>query len=152
VGPGQAPALHDITEHLVKAARMQLLAAEVLHQMAQLITSLAEGSSRPDPDDIPGDRADQEDVNLTPREQDVLDLLGQGMTNRLISRALGISEHTVRAHLQSIFRKLGVNQRTDALVHAMRLGLLDNIGLSTHEDATWPFLPPRMPPPTTGSS
>jgi ATP/maltotriose-dependent transcriptional regulator MalT len=46
--------------------------------------------------------------------------------------------HTVRTHLQSIFRKLGANQRTDALVRAMHLSLLENVGPPEREGASSP--------------
>jgi DNA-binding NarL/FixJ family response regulator len=51
---------------------------------------------------------------LTKREQDVLSMLGKGNTNQEISSALYISESTVKSHLRSIFRKLGVRKRSEA--------------------------------------
>lgn len=61
---------------------------------------------------------------LTEREQDVLKLLSSGITNREIATALRLSEGTVRNHLSSIFAKLGVNDRTKAVLKAMQRGLV----------------------------
>ena len=61
---------------------------------------------------------------LTEREQEVLKLLSSGITNREIATALRLSEGTVRNHLSSIFAKLGVNDRTKAVLQAMQRGLV----------------------------
>jgi DNA-binding NarL/FixJ family response regulator len=52
--------------------------------------------------------------SLTPREREVLGLLGEGMSNKEIAGRLGLSERTVKAHLTSAFRRLGVQRRTQA--------------------------------------
>jgi len=61
---------------------------------------------------------------LTPREEDVLALLADGLTNRAIARQLAISENTVKFHVQSLLGKLDAQSRTGAVVKATRLGLL----------------------------
>lgn len=61
---------------------------------------------------------------LTPREEEVLALLAEGMTNRAIGRSLQISEHTAKFHIQALMGKLGAQSRTEAVVRATRLGLL----------------------------
>lgn len=61
---------------------------------------------------------------LTPREAEVLQLLARGMSNQAIAEALFISDRTVQAHLTSIFAKLGVASRLDAVITAIRRGLL----------------------------
>lgn len=61
---------------------------------------------------------------LTPREQDVLRLLATGETNKAIARRLGITDHTVKFHLNSIMTKLGAQSRTDAVARAVRAGVL----------------------------
>ena len=61
---------------------------------------------------------------LTPREVEVLQLLSQGLSNKLIGARLGISEHTAKFHVNAISGKLGAQGRTDAVVRAARLGLL----------------------------
>jgi len=60
---------------------------------------------------------------LTPREKEVLRLLTQGSTNKEIAKALFISEKTVKSHLNSIFRKLKVSRRLQAILYAIRRGL-----------------------------
>lgn len=62
--------------------------------------------------------------DLTPREMEVLNLLAEGMSNRAIGQALGISEHTVKFHVNAILGKLNAQSRTDAVVRATRLGLI----------------------------
>ena len=62
---------------------------------------------------------------LTPRELDVLRLLARGLPNKLIARELGIAERTVKTHVSSIFAKLGVTDRTQAALYAVRERLAD---------------------------
>jgi DNA-binding NarL/FixJ family response regulator len=59
---------------------------------------------------------------LSPREVEILDNIAQGMTNKQVAFALGISEQTVKNHMSSILRKLSVNDRTQAVVYAMKQG------------------------------
>ena len=61
---------------------------------------------------------------LTPREHEVLALIGRGMPNKLIARELSLSEKTVKAHVSSILAKLGVTDRTQAALYAVREGLV----------------------------
>ncbi|MBI4787488.1 MAG: response regulator transcription factor [Chloroflexi bacterium] len=61
---------------------------------------------------------------LTPREIQVLQLLAEGAPNKEIARRLGISEHTVKFHVNAILGKLNVQSRTEAVVRATRLGLI----------------------------
>ena len=56
------------------------------------------------------------------REMEVLGLIAKGMHNRDIATKLDISEHTVHTHINSIFRKLGVNSRTEALIQGLKAG------------------------------
>jgi DNA-binding NarL/FixJ family response regulator len=62
--------------------------------------------------------------DLTPREHEVLQLLAEGLPNKAIARKLGISEHTVKFHINAILGKLGAGSRTEAVVLATRLGLV----------------------------
>jgi DNA-binding NarL/FixJ family response regulator len=59
---------------------------------------------------------------LSPREVEILDNIAKGMTNKQVAYALSISEQTVKNHMSSILRKLSVNDRTQAVVYAMRQG------------------------------
>jgi DNA-binding NarL/FixJ family response regulator len=64
--------------------------------------------------------------DLTPREREVLLLVAEGLTNNEIAEQLDISPNTVRNHLRSILEKLGLRNRVQAAVYAVRAGLLDN--------------------------
>ena len=61
---------------------------------------------------------------LTAREREVLELLGKGLSNRLIARELHISEHTVKFHISSLYAKLEVNNRAEAVSQGARHGLI----------------------------
>ena len=61
---------------------------------------------------------------LTSREREVLTLMAEGMSNRSISDALSISEHTAKFHVNAVMAKLGVQKRTEAVTRAVRLGLI----------------------------
>ena len=78
--------------------------------------TLLEGKSAPDP--LAG---------ISPRERDVLALLLEGMPNKLIARRLEISEKTVKSHLTSIFRQLGVTDRVQVILWAERHGLRSDL-------------------------
>ncbi len=68
-------------------------------------------------------RSPQAAVNLTDREREVLALIGEGLPNKLIARRLEVSEKTVKAHLTSVYRRIGVDDRTQAALWAQRHGL-----------------------------
>jgi len=61
---------------------------------------------------------------LTQRENDVLQLLAQGLTNKAIAHQLGITDHTVKFHVNAIMTKLSAQSRTEAVVIATRAGLI----------------------------
>lgn len=63
--------------------------------------------------------------NLTARELEVLKLLTKGLTNKQIASALGISDNTVRNHINSIIEKLDVSDRTEASTTAIQRGIID---------------------------
>ena len=79
--------------------------------------SLIDAESAPDP--LAG---------ISPREREVLGLLLDGMPNKLIARRLEISEKTVKSHLTSIFRVIGVNDRVQAILWVERHGLRRELG------------------------
>jgi len=70
-------------------------------------------------------RARAEQFGLTAREMDVLGLLGKGYRNREIAESLGLSQTTVKTHVARIFKRLEVSDRTDAVVTAFRLGIIE---------------------------
>ncbi len=61
---------------------------------------------------------------LTPREVEVLALVGEGMSNKSIARRLNISAHTVKYHLEAVFTKLAVRSRAEAVTRGLRHGLI----------------------------
>jgi two-component system, NarL family, response regulator DegU len=61
---------------------------------------------------------------LTPREMEILKYIGQGFLNKQIAAELGISEQTIKNHVTSILRKLNANARTEAVVLALKQGLI----------------------------
>jgi DNA-binding NarL/FixJ family response regulator len=73
-----------------------------------------------------GDAADDRPVasSLTSRERDVLRLLGRGADARTIARELGISVHTCRGYVKGVLAKLGAHSQLEAVLAAIRLGLL----------------------------
>ncbi len=75
---------------------------------------------------LPGDENPPEALteSLTARELEVLQLLAEGLANKTIARRLGISDHTVKFHVNAIMGKLDAQSRTGAVVKATRLGLI----------------------------
>ena len=65
-----------------------------------------------------------DDIELTPRERDVLVLMAEGASNKVIARQLGISVHTAKFHVGSLLDKLDATGRTDAVAHAARRGVI----------------------------
>ena len=100
-------------------------------QIASAIMALAEGlrvrlHGGPATADRPGFAPPEPGSRplLTPRELEVLALVGEGMSNKTIARKLGISSHTVKYHLEAVFTKLGVRSRAEAVTRGLRRGLL----------------------------
>lgn len=62
---------------------------------------------------------------LTPREVEILGLVGEGLSNKAVARRLGISAHTVKFHLESIFAKLGAASRAEAVARGLRGGVIE---------------------------
>jgi two-component system, NarL family, response regulator LiaR len=78
---------------------------------ARLVDAIAQPPGEPAPE------------RLTAREQEVLALIARGFSNKRIARELGIAEKTVKTHVGHVLAKLGVADRTQAAVHAVRAGL-----------------------------
>lgn len=76
------------------------------------------------PERRPGDRGEFPLEPLTPRERDVLRAMADGLSNKEIAARLGISEHTVKFHVAAILGKLEATGRTEAVMTAVRKGLL----------------------------
>jgi DNA-binding NarL/FixJ family response regulator len=97
------------------------------HELVAAIHAAARGESPLDPkaaSAVLGARRERAPAEaLTEREREVLALVGAGLQNKQIALRLGISEKTVKAHLTSVFRQLGVYDRTQAALWAQRHGL-----------------------------
>jgi NarL family two-component system response regulator LiaR len=102
-------------QELVGAIRTVQAGESELHPAAaaRVLAELADGGSRGDP------RA-----ALTPRELEVLELIARGLPNKLIARELGVAEKTVKTHVSNLLGKLGVTDRTQAALYAVREGLV----------------------------
>lgn len=96
-------------------------------ELARSIRLAAAGEALIDPAvaarlvDALGDERPAEHGELTPREQEVLDLIGRGYANKRIALELGIAEKTVKTHVSHVLAKLGVSDRTQAALYAARL-------------------------------
>jgi DNA-binding NarL/FixJ family response regulator len=92
------------------------------HDLIAAVRSAAAGHAPIDPRVaralLPSSRTVSPVDQLSSRELEVLRLIGKGMANKQIGRALGIQENTVKAHVGSIFRSIGVNDRTSAALWA----------------------------------
>ena len=101
-------------------------------ELARSIRLAAAGEALIDPAvaarlvDALGDERPAEHGDLTPREQEVLDLVGRGYANKRIALELGIAEKTVKTHVSSILSKLGLTDRTQAALYAVRAGLIES--------------------------
>ncbi len=70
------------------------------------------------------DRESAPTEELTPRELEVLQLLAEGLPNKQVAQRLGVSEHTVKFHVNAILSKFDAHSRTEAVTRAARLGLI----------------------------
>ena len=106
--------LKDVTgSELVKAAHLALEGKAVIHPALTkaFIEEVQLSPSRPE-------------APLSARESEILQRVAYGATTKEVARALGISPHTVKTHLERIFEKLGANDRAQAVAIAFRLGLV----------------------------
>jgi len=102
-------------QEVVRAVRAAHAGETVLDPVvaARLVETLA-ADNRGDPID-----------RLTPREREVLVLIGRGYANKRIALELGLAEKTVKAHVGHVLAKLGVSDRTQAAIAAVRAGLVE---------------------------
>lgn len=98
------------------------VAARILDRFSHMMDEGMKPSSEPKS----ATAADENLPNLTPRELEVLQLLGQGDRNKDIARKLHIVERTVKIHVGNILSKLNASNRTEAVTTAIKLGLLNN--------------------------
>jgi len=122
---------------LVGAVRAVASGQSLLDSRAasELIASMQDESIRRDP--LAG---------LSPRERNILELIGEGLTNRQIGERLFLSEKTIKNHTARLFRKLGLEQRTQAAVYAARAfdghtsGPRRNIKITGRNLEPWPSI------------
>jgi DNA-binding NarL/FixJ family response regulator len=101
----------DVDPQALTAAIRAVHAGHVLLH-PDVVAQLSTADGRPDP--------------LTARELEVLTELALGRSNREIARSFGVSEKTVKTHVSAVLRKLGVQDRTQAALHALREGLVES--------------------------
>ncbi|MEE9343238.1 MAG: response regulator [Gammaproteobacteria bacterium] len=127
----------DLVESLRSGAQGYLLKDMEPDQLVLALRDIVKGKTVVAPDlaqilakVIQGDGTIVEEVSpfdgLTPRENEILSLLAEGQSNKVIARNLGISDGTVKLHVKSILRKLGVHSRVEAAVIAVEQGLRKN--------------------------
>lgn len=113
--------LKDVTpEHLAAAVRLvgtgdALLAPQITRRLVERYAAEAERTA----ESVPADLA-----ALTPREREVLTLMGRGLSNTELAAELTLSEATVKSHVARIFAKLGLRDRAQAVVVAYETGLV----------------------------
>ena len=95
------------------------------------IRTVSEGKAQLDPsvaarvlEELAADTRTPAPELLTAREREVLALLARGLANKAIARELGVTEKTVKTHVSNILGKLGVHDRTQAALYAVRQGLV----------------------------
>jgi DNA-binding CsgD family transcriptional regulator len=106
------PALADRLATLLGGVAGLRLAAPGEQAMAALVARSKEAAANGE-------------FELTPRELDVLALLAEGASNKMIAQRLGISVHTAKFHVGSLLDKLDATGRTDAVAHAARRGVIN---------------------------
>ena len=106
-------------QDIARAIRAAASGQSVLDRVVQerlLASTRAARTPLVEPSPVPAD--------LTPREREVLTLIGQGLSNRGIAEQLFISEATVKTHINNLFAKVGLRDRADAVRRAMAYGLI----------------------------
>jgi DNA-binding NarL/FixJ family response regulator len=114
----------DIYQGLRAGARAYLLKDTPLEEIMEVIRAVCEGKRY-----IPNCISEKyithaERPQLSDRERQVLELMATGKNNKAMSANLGITEHTIRFHVTNLVDKLGANDRTEAVVIAMRRGFI----------------------------
>ncbi len=107
-------------DELVKAIRTVAAGQSALAPVVagKVVAQFVGGKTLPDMFSHPPEQYS----GLTDRELEILRLVGRGFSNKQIGKELAISDRTVQAHLSNIFSKLGVDSRTEAVMHAVRSG------------------------------
>lgn len=129
----------DLVQSLRSGAQGYLLKDMEPDQLVLALRDIVDGKTVVAPDLAPvlarvvqGDTGEADNDSpfskLTPRENEILSLVAEGQSNKVIARNLGISDGTVKLHVKSILRKLGIHSRVEAAVIAVEEGLRSNRG------------------------
>jgi DNA-binding NarL/FixJ family response regulator len=133
-GPGATPPLESDAPVVVLADRMPsdppagVLPRDVSASRLDLtLRAVADGLlvRAPWPRESTGFAAAPDESPLTPRETEILTLIGQGMSNKAVARHLGISVHTVKFHLEALFARLGATNRAEAVAKGLLGGVIE---------------------------
>ncbi len=111
--------------YVIKEAEPEAVAAAIMSAVEDLFVVTMSVARRAFGSLLSGNvRRDAFD-GMTARELEVLRLTASGMSNKEVARALGLSDKTVRNHIANIYEKLGVHDRSQTLLYAVRKGLID---------------------------
>lgn len=114
----------DVHQALTAGAATYLLKEAVLDDLAGVVRAVHDGTC-PLPDDVKRILAVRSSYGpLTAREIEVLELIAQGLRNREVGKALGITEETIKVHVRNIMEKLSAQDRTEAVTMALRRGII----------------------------
>lgn len=133
--PDTAPPVLALLADGIKAAEAWSAGARGLilrdgspQRIGSALTALTQGLTVLDPEltpGLPGGRSlPGESVQLTPRELETVRLLASGLTNKAMADRMGISENTVKFHVNGVLGKLNAQSRTEAVAQAARMGLI----------------------------
>lgn len=112
-------------ESLKRGAHGFISKAETPVHMLQRVAQILNGDTTVTEIKSTSAKSDNDGAKLTPRQCEVLDLLCQGLSNKMIGRRLNLSENTVRGHVQATLQALHVSNRSEAAFVARRLGLVN---------------------------
>jgi two-component system, NarL family, response regulator len=114
----------DVHQALAAGAATYLLKEAALDDLAGVVRAVHNGA-RPLSDDVLRILATRLNyANLSAREVEVIELIAQGLRNRDVGTALGVTEETVKVHVRHIMSKLNVQDRTEAVTMALRRGII----------------------------
>jgi two-component system NarL family response regulator len=114
----------DVHRALAAGAATYLLKEAVLDDLAGVVRAVYNGA-RPIPEDVQRILESRSNYGqLTAREVEVLELIAQGLRNKEVGHALGITEETIKVHMRNIMDKLNVQDRTEAVTMGLRRGII----------------------------
>jgi DNA-binding NarL/FixJ family response regulator len=102
-----------------------LLKSLLQDELVDTVRGVMKGQKRMPPEIVAEIAVHANDENLTERELSVLRAVSKGCSNKIIGAELGISEHTIKNHVQSILAKLGASDRTHAVTIALHRGFIE---------------------------